>query len=339
VRSPRRAQCTLRRLQVFNQKLLSIGRELGFRKGERLTRQGEPSRGAFVIQQGEVEAQVALPGGGTLTVAELRGGDIFGETALVERGLCMASVVARTNVTGWFIERAAFRALVASRDAAALEIHKAVTEVLSEKLRAANARLRAYAAAEDRAAQPFVEAKRRKPDFEWRRFLPLLPFFEGFDRDEMDELVEGCAAFELPRGAALFRAGEAAQAAFLVIRGAVEIVLSAGTLERRIAIAGPGELVGYRALLERSDHWSSARVREPACLLELRAAQLLRHYEGTSGTSVSLQHALHRSLLQALARTNAQLARLISHARLNAAHGTAADLEQALDGQIILSSN
>jgi len=65
----------------------------------------------------------------------------------------------------------------------------------------------------------------------------------------------------------------------------------------------------------------------------------MRHYEGASGTSVSLQHAVHRSLLQALARTNAQLTRLISHARLNAAHGAAVDLEQALHGQIVLSYN
>jgi CRP-like cAMP-binding protein len=124
-----------------------------------------------------------------------------------------------------------------------------------------------------------------------------------------------------------------------VIRGAAEIVVPAGAAERRVTIAGPGELVGYLAVLERRPHWASARIRESACLMEFGAAQLLRHYEGNSRTSVSLQRAIHRSLLQALARTNGQLTRLISHARLNAARAEAEELEKTLHGQIVLSDN
>jgi hypothetical protein len=40
--------------------------------------------------------------------------------------------------------------------------------------------------------------------------------------------------------------------------------------------------------------------------------------------------------VQALARTNAQIIRLIGHARLNAARGEAEDLEKALHGQIVM---
>jgi CRP-like cAMP-binding protein len=326
-------------LQLFNQKLLSIAREAGFRRGERLVRQGEPARGAFLIREGEVEAQVALPGGGTLTVAELRAGDMFGEMALIERGVCMASVVARSDVSGWFVDRGDFRAMVAGRDSAALEIQRAVTRVLAQKLGAANARLREHRAAEDRHAVPVQEHARSEPTFDWRPFLPILPFFEGFDAYEIEDLVKGCAVFELPRGASLFRAEQPAAAAYLVIRGAAEIVLPAGSVERRITIAGPGELVGYLAVLDRRPHWASARLRESACLMELGAPQLLAHYEGNTGTTVSLHQAIHRSLLQALARTNAQLTRLISHARLTSARSSAEDLEKALHGQIVLSNN
>jgi CRP-like cAMP-binding protein len=137
----------------------------------------------------------------------------------------------------------------------------------------------------------------------------------------------------------VFGAGDAGHAAYLVVRGGVEIVFPGALLERRITVAGPGELVGYRAVLERTVHYTSARVREPACVLELGAVQFMRHYEGTSATTVRLQRAIHRSLLQALARTNAQLTRLICHARLDAADGAAQDLEQALHSQIVLSYN
>jgi CRP-like cAMP-binding protein len=145
--------------------------------------------------------------------------------------------------------------------------------------------------------------------------------------------------FELPRGATLFSAGEPAGAAFVVIRGAAEVAAPVGNAERRITIAGPGELLGYLAALEQRAHAASVRIRESACLMELAAAHLLRLYDGASGTSIALQRAIHRSLLQALARTNAQLTRLISHARLNAARAEAEDLERALHGQIVLSDN
>ena len=324
-------------MHLFHDKLLSIAREVAFRGGERLLRQGETARGAFLIGLGEVEARVALPGGGTLSVAALGAGDVFGETALVERGVCMASVVAKSDVAGWFVEREDFRAAVAGRDNASLEIQKWLTRVLSRKLHATNALLRAHRAAEARPARPAQPHARTAPSFDYQPFLPLLPFFEGFDAHEIAALTEGCAVFELPRGAGLFQAESPAESAFLVVRGAVEVLLPQGTLERRITIAGPGELVGYLAALERRPHWAAARIRESACLIELGAAHLLSHYEGASGTSLSLQRAIHRSLLQALSRTNSQLIRLISHARLNAAQGEAEDLEKALHGQIILN--
>jgi len=322
----------------FPEKLVSIARPVSYLQGARLVRQGESSRGAFLIREGQVEAQVALPGGGRHTVAELGAGEMFGEMALIERGVCSATVVARTGVEGWFIEREDFRAMVASRDAAALEMQRAITRVLAERLRALNARLREHAAAEDRPVRAVGPAadplQGRKPGFDWRAFLPLLHFFEGFDAYQIDELVAAGRALELARGTPLFAAGRPAHACYLVVRGAVEILSLEKDLERRVALAGPGELVGYLALLERSAHAASARIRESACVLEVPAREFLALYEGNSGTSVRLQHAIHRSLLRSLARSNTQLTRLISHARVAAASRDAAELEAALHGQL-----
>jgi len=303
-------------------------------------RQGDPSRGAYVIKQGRVEAQVALPGGGTTTVAELGEGDIFGEMALIERGVCSASVVARTAVEGWFVEREDFRALVASRDGAALELQRSLTRVLAAKLRTLNAKVRSHAAAEDRPSGPpaTAAAKAAKPSFEWRGFLPLLRFFEGFDALEIEEVAAIGRAFEVERGGALFAPGQRAEGCYLVVRGAIEVFSRLENLERRVAIAGPGELVGYLAVLEGAAHAAGARVRERACLLELPAREFSRLYEGDSGTSVRVQRAIHASLLRSLARTNNLLTRLISHARLSAPR-QAAELEAALHGQLWRAEN
>jgi CRP-like cAMP-binding protein len=327
-------------LSIFPEKLRAIARLLSFEAGARLVRQGEPSRGAFLIRSGAVEAQVALPGGGSLAVASLGAGDMFGEMALIERGVCSASVLAATAVDAWFVEREDFRAMVASRDPAAHEVQRAITRVLAQKLRALNAKVREHPAEEDRAPrgeEPGIIdlAGAREPDFDWRRFLPLLHFFEGFDAYETADLVAIGRALQLPRGARLFAAGEPAQSCFLVVRGAVEVLAPLEGLERRVTLAGPGELVGYLALLERMPHAASARVREEAALLEFPAGQFLELYNGAAGASVRLQHAIHASLLRSLARTNSQLTRLISAARLRGAQAEGRALEAARASQIV----
>ncbi len=311
-------------------------------KGAELVRQGEASRGCYLIRAGSVEARVALPGGGSLTVAQFRDGDMFGEMALIERGVVSATVVAHSNVDAWFVGRDDFRALVASREASALDVQRAITRALSDKLRVLNERVKEYAAVEDRpatgaapAADPLAGvARSRRASFDWKAFLPVLPFFEGFDEDEMDELVSTGKVLELPRGAWAFVAGRPADSCYLVVRGALEVFTRTEKLERRVAIAGPGELVGFMAVINAAPRANNTRVREACCLLEIPRAAFLDIYNGTSGISVRLHHAIHRSLMRSIARTNTQLTRLISHVRLSSAASEAADLEAALHGQM-----
>ena len=323
-------------------RLLAVAREVSFLKGAELVRQGEASRGAFLIRRGAVEARVALPGGGTLTVAQFRDGDMFGEMALIERGVVSATVVAHSNVDAWFVGRDDFRALVASREIAALETQRAITRTLADKLRVLNDRVKSHAAAEDLpyaesapAADPLAGVKRlRNASFDWRAFLPALPFFEGFDADESDELVSTGMVLELPRGAWLFAAGVPASACYLVLRGALELFTRNTEKERRVAIAGPGELVGFMAVINAAPRANYARAREACCLLEFPRAAFMNLYNGNSGATVSLHHAIHRSLMRSIARTNTQLTRLISHARLSDSDKKATELETALHGQI-----
>ncbi len=320
--------------------LLSIARPLAFARGERLVRQGEPTRGAYLVRKGRVEARVALPGGDSLPVATLGAGELFGEMALLERGICSASVLAVTDVEAAFVERDDFRALVASRDPTALGVQRALTQLLATKLRALNAKVREHPADEDRPSRD--EPPRRidlsrapSPAFEWRAFLPLLPFFEGFDAYEIEEIAAIGRAIELPRGTWLFAPGERAESCFVVVRGAVEVVSRLGELERRVALAGPGELVGYLAVLHGASHAAGARVREKAALLEFPAAQFLALYGASSGAAVRLQRAIHASLLRSIARTNTQLTRLISAARLRGSHAEGRAREAARGSQIV----
>jgi CRP-like cAMP-binding protein len=325
--------------------LLSVARPVSFAKGARLVRHGEAARGAWVLGRGSAEATVVLPGGENLTVAKLAAGDMFGEMALVERGSCTATVAATADIDGWFVGREDFRALVAQRDAVAQSVQHAVTLVLAEKLRALNARVLEVEEPGDKpAARPErevrLEAVKRlkKAPFDVRSFLPLLPFFEGFDESEIDEVVSVSSLLELPRGQTIFASGHASAAVFIVLRGAVEIIASHAGRERRMAVLGPGQIVGYMSLLEGRAHGSDGRVREDALLLEIARNDFEMIYFVASSASTKLHRAIQRSLLSSLGQTNRHLTRLISLARLRGAEKQGDSLESALSGQIVAAN-
>lgn len=323
------------------ERLLSVARPVQFESGATLARHGDPARGAYVLREGAVEAVVTLPGGESLTVARLGAGDIFGEMALLELGACTATIRATSGVEGWFIAHEDFRAIVSQRQPAAIRLQHAITTILAAKLAALNAQLLASPATEDRPARPQPPrdplegvARLAAPPFEARPLLPRLAAFERFTAEEIDELVAQARYLELPRGHGLFRQGDAAAATFIVIRGAVEVVAAREARERRVAVLGPGQLVGYMAVLRGARHSTGAYAREAAVLIELPAGIFRELYFGTSHASARLRSAVQSSLLGAMARTNRALTRLISQAKLEASQRTEKQLETAYHGQL-----
>ena len=192
--------------------LLAVARPVSYEKGARLVRHGDPSRGAYVVREGAAEATVTLPGGETLTVARLEAGGVFGEMALVERGTCTATVRATGRLEGWFIERDDFRSLVAQRVPAALRIQHALTLVLSEKLRALNAKVLDVPAPED-IANHLGEIEDRAghtvPGAIWDELRVIGLAIAARDGSEIpgDEVTSPLRAFTGSSGARAARAG------------------------------------------------------------------------------------------------------------------------------------
>ena len=307
--------------------LLAMAQPISFMSGSRMVRHGEPSRGAYVIRKGRIEARVTLPGGGEKTVVELSDGSMFGEMSLLENGQSIASVFAVTHVDGWFIERNLFRALIAGRNPAALAIQRTITSGLVARLAALNGDLQKQVAPEDRAitepapsGDPLINTPRtRASGFDHGRFLSLLPFFAGFTDDEIEYVTAAAKILEVPRGQWLLAAGQPANACYLVVRGAVEANIYFQGCVRRLAVLGPGSLVGYMGIIGGTSHNTNARAREQSVLLEFPAAALMQLYKGTSGAEVKTQHAIQRNLLQSLARSYSQMSRLVTQARLSEA--------------------
>ncbi len=326
--------------------LLAASTPVSFMAGATLVRHGDPARGAYVVREGSVEAEVTLPGGEKLVVAKLGAGSVFGEMALIELGTCTATVRATSPVDGWFVSNEDFRALVSQRIPAAIHLQHAVTSILAAKLAALNAQLLDCATPEDGPARaavagdPLAAAKRsRHASFHAAAFLPRLPFFEHFTADEVDEVASAGSYVEVARGEGIFAAEAMALSAFLVVRGAAEVVHARGACERRVAVLGPGQLVGYTAVLSERAHGASAFAREGALLLEIPAPAFRELYFGERSVSTRLRAAVQRSLLASMARTNRTLTRLLSQARLDESTREGKALEVAFAAQLTATAD
>ena len=133
-----------------------------------------------------------------------------------------------------------------------------------------------------------------------------------------------------------------AGACYITVRGAVEIAAPRAVADRppthlrRLAVLGPGQLIGHRSLVDGAPHAARALACEDSVLLELPRAAFLDLYRGRTPASLRLQAAVHASLLRSMAHTNVTLTRLVNLAKLQAAHSAA--LEAALAEQVLYAS-
>ena len=314
--------------------VLRVARRLEFAPGAMLLRQGQAADSALILEDGRVGIVSALPGGGEAVIAELGPGSVLGEMALLDSGVRSANVIAREPTACFSMERDAFRLLIAQGNRAVLAINHRITLGLCQRLRDLNGKILARSAPEYLAATVIQRNKGRQPcGFEPRPFLSLLPALRPFSAEELNELDEQCGAgamFDLPRGSVLFTAGEQSDACYLVVRGALEICRAQAGEQRRLGILGPGRLCGILALIEGASHSMSAIAREHATLMEIPKAVFERYYDGSARGALRFQQAVNQELLQALARTNNQLTRLISQAAIRNHSQQVDELNRAL---------
>lgn len=121
---------TLRRIELFSSmteaELVSLAECLHyspFARGNLITRQGDQqSHGLYIIIRGEAEVFLTLAGGEKRVVNVLHKGDFFGEMALLTGAARRASVLAKTDVDCYRLDKDAFQAILQARPTIADEV-------------------------------------------------------------------------------------------------------------------------------------------------------------------------------------------------------------------------
>jgi CRP-like cAMP-binding protein len=125
-------------------------------------------------------------------------------------------------------------------------------------------------------------------------------FFTGLDAAALARVVPVFRVTTLPAGAELYERGRIAQRVYLVLRGSVAAVQRTGPVQTTVAVLGPGEFTGERALLQPPE----PHVWTAVCLEETRVAYaegdaLLAALTTLPAIAVNVARALHRRVRDA----------------------------------------
>ncbi|MCI0491792.1 MAG: Crp/Fnr family transcriptional regulator [Planctomycetes bacterium] len=124
----------------------------------------------------------------------------------------------------------------------------------------------------------------------------------------LDQVASISRFREVDEGMLVFHEGEAAAQAYLVVSGNVSLeICAAGTGCRRILTIGPGELLGWSAVLDQTCFTATARTLEPTLLIQTDAAQLLSMCERNPELGFELMRRTALALSKRLSATRIQL--------------------------------
>jgi selenocysteine lyase/cysteine desulfurase/CRP-like cAMP-binding protein len=259
--------------------------------GETLFERGAPVDHVLLLRSGRVWLEAPL-------LAELGPGDTLGETALNGPSRHAATAVALEPVAGFALDAADFGGLRGRGDPVALAVLRALAQVLARRIRGTG-EAPPPAAARGTAARPGPPAYDELP------FLHSLAYFRDFPADDLRSLVASLRTLEVDSGAALVTEGQAADSAYVVLRGAVEVSRERHGRNVRLATLGPGRMLGELSLLDGGPRTATCRALEPAVVLELDRAAMTRLLDGASAGALGFLRAVNRSLITALGSTDA----------------------------------
>lgn len=232
--------------------------------GELLFRQGAAATGLYLIEDGRVAVFAQLFGDREVHLSELGAGELLGELALIDRQPRSAGARALVDARGFFLDIRGFDGLRARLQPSALKMSLRIGRSMCEQLRNLNAQMIAADAAT--VEVPPADLEERPVDPAWLRIMPSLAALAD---DELEALAADLRQVEAPRGAVLCAMGAAADRLFIVLHGAIEV--QAGPPgSRRLAILGPGKILGHVGFLDDLPRSATCLSRETATLVVLR---------------------------------------------------------------------
>lgn len=221
---------------------LFLARHLVLRRypaGELVVCQGDLAQACYILVSGQVQVEEQAPSGERRILAFLRGGDFFGESALLENRPRLASVRACVETQVLMLEHADFAAIAKAQPALGAAITQQVRHL---------------------------------------QYLLRVPLFTDLPPSLLQALLPRLRTRVCRQGETVIRKGEIGHEFYLIKSGQVEVLAESGGAQERICELGIRDYFGEIALLQDIPRTATVRCLIPSELLVLSKddfAQLL----------------------------------------------------------------
>ena len=124
----------------------------------------------------------------------------------------------------------------------------------------------------------------------------------------LEKLVKAATLRDYEEAAVVFREGDVAKYVYLVVAGKVSLEICAPSVGcKRILTVGPGELLGWSALLVETRLTATARTIETTQLVELDAERLLALFDKNPRVGYEFTRRAMQAVSKRLSATRMQL--------------------------------
>ncbi len=232
-------------------------------------KEGENSREIYFVDVGEIQIRRNTPYG-CYSLAQLKAGDVFGETSFVDDKARSGDALIVTDSTLLPISHASLATLIGQDQKFTLAIYWAVWKSLSKKLRKTNDALAEFfSQAESKVAEKSISRAGTDGEIcvgigakrELFREQPLSPM-------EINFLATLSKEEEFSSNEYIFRDGEGGDRMFVVLEGQVMISKQiVGADEEALAFLERGDYFGEMALIDRQPRSADAKAHENGAIV------------------------------------------------------------------------
>jgi NTE family protein len=135
---------------------------------------------------------------------------------------------------------------------------------------------------------------------DWIPFIKKVFFFAAFSEEELGKILSQMSLLSLPKGAVLFRQGDAGDAMFLIQSGRLTLTRNEGGQEKVAAYLGRGESLGEMSLLTGEPRANTATADSTVELLVLYRQDFEPLLHSMPSMALHLSRILSRRLVESI---------------------------------------
>lgn len=230
-------------------------------EGQTVLRQGDPTRESYLIETGGVRIQRDTPYG-VFSLAELTPGELFGETAFVDRQARSGDAVTTTDSDLLTLNPLALGDLMQGDPRLSVALYWCFWKSLSSKLRDTNEQLtRFFSETGQPPSSPQPQVSSAGPQFRIDLDAKRKLFQEQkLSTMEINFLASLSQEIKLRPGEVIFREGEPGDQMYVVLEGRVMISkFIPGAGEEALAFLERGDYFGEMALIDKQPRSAEAK--------------------------------------------------------------------------------